>query len=128
MPIDVAHQVSELAVPAKPVAKYSTLNEDPIYGKVLRVGGGVSAPVLLSEVMPKYSKEARKKKIQGNVLLNLIVDREGHPKRIRVIKSLGYGLDENAVEAVRQYVLKPAMENGEPVAVEINIDVNFRIR
>ena len=57
----------------------------------------------------------------------MIVDAAGHPQRVRVLRGIGMGLDEKAIEAVRQYRFKPAMEGAKPVPVEVNIDVNFQI-
>jgi len=92
-----------------------------------RIGGGVSAPVLIFSVEPEFSEEARKAKVAGNVLVNLYVGTNGNPSHVRVIRGVGMGLDEKAVEAVRQYKFKPAMENGKPVLVELNVEVNFQI-
>ena len=124
----VMAQDVEPKVASQPQAKYSTPSEDPVYGKVRHIGNGVSAPVLIHESYPEYSEEGRRKKISGVVPINLIVDKDGKPQRVRVLRSLGYGLDENAMKAVRRYRFKPAMENGVPVAVEINIDVSFAIQ
>lgn len=96
-------------------------------GGVYRVGGGVSAPVVIFSVEPEFSEEARKAKVAGNVLVSIIVDASGHPQNVRVIRGIGMGLDEKAVEAVRQYRFKPATMNGKPVPVEVNFDVNFQI-
>ncbi len=96
-------------------------------GGVYKIGGGVSAPVVIYSVEPEFSEEARKAKVAGNVLVAIIVDANGHPQNVRVIRGIGMGLDEKAVEAVRQYRFKPAMMNGKPVAVELNFDVNFQI-
>jgi protein TonB len=92
-----------------------------------RIGGGVSAPVLVYSVEPEFSEEARKAKVAGNVLVNLWVDTSGNPSHVRVIRGVGMGLDEKAKEAVMQYKFKPAMENGKPVLVELNVEVNFQI-
>jgi protein TonB len=92
-----------------------------------RIGGGVSAPILIYSVEPEFSEEARKAKVAGNVLVNLWVDTSGNPSHVRVIRGVGMGLDEKALEAVRQYRFKPAMENGHPVLVELNVEVNFQI-
>jgi periplasmic protein TonB len=92
-----------------------------------RIGGGVSAPVLIFSVEPEFSEEARKAKVAGNVLVNLWVDTNGNPSHVHVIRGVGMGLDEKAMEAVRQYKFKPAMENGKPVLVELNVEVNFQI-
>jgi TonB family protein len=96
-------------------------------GGVFRVGGGVSAPRALSTPDPEYSEEARKAKYQGTVILWLIVDSAGQPKDIKIARSLGMGLDEKAVEAVRHWKFEPAMKDGHPVAVQINVEVNFRL-
>ena len=96
-------------------------------GGVRRIGGGVSAPVVLFAPEPEFSEEARKAKVAGNVLVYLQVDTSGHPTHVRVIRGIGLGLDEKALEAVRQYKFKPAMENGHPVTVEMNVEVNFQI-
>jgi protein TonB len=96
-------------------------------GGVRHIGGGVSAPVLVTQVDPEFSEEARKAKVAGIVVVNLIVDQNGLPKNVRVVQGIGMGLNEKAVEAVKQYKFKPAMENGKPVAVEMNIEVNFQI-
>ena len=92
-----------------------------------RIGGGVSAPVLLFSVEPTFSEEARKAKLAGNVLVNMWVDAQGRPSHVRVLRGVGMGLDEKAVEAVKQYRFKPAMENGIPVTVEMNVEVGFQI-
>jgi periplasmic protein TonB len=92
-----------------------------------RIGGGVSAPVLIYSVEPEFSEEARKAKVAGNVLVNLWVDTNGNPSHVRVIRGVGMGLDEKARDAVLQYKFKPAMENGKPVLVELNVEVNFQI-
>ena len=84
-------------------------------------------PQLLKTSEPEYSELARRKKIQGNVLLGFQVEPDGSTSHIVVERSLGYGLDEKAVEAVRQYRFKPAMRHGEPVAVTMHIEVSFQI-
>jgi periplasmic protein TonB len=96
-------------------------------GGVFRVGGGVSAPSVLFRVDPEYSEEARKAKYSGTVLLSIIVDAEGKARDIHVIKSLGMGLDEKAVEAVQKWKFKPGMKGGQPVNVRAQIEVNFRL-
>jgi TonB family protein len=98
-----------------------------IGGGVFKVGGGVSAPRALSTPDPEYSEEARKAKYQGTVVLWLIVDQSGRPQQVRVARSLGMGLDQKAIEAVKQWKFEPAMKDGRPVAVQINVEVNFRL-
>lgn len=96
-------------------------------GGVYQIGGGVSAPIPIYQPEPDYSEEARKAKYQGECLVNIIVDAQGRPTRVRVIRKLGMGLDEKAIEAVQKYKFKPAMKGGQPVAVELNVAVNFQI-
>lgn len=98
-----------------------------IGGGVFRVGGGVSAPRALDTPDPEYSEEARKAKYQGTVVLWLIVGPDGNPRDVRVARSLGMGLDQKAIEAVRRWKFEPAMKDGKPVAVQINVEVNFRL-
>jgi TonB family protein len=98
-----------------------------IGGGVFRAGGGVSAPTLLSKVEPEYSEEARKAKYQGVVLLYVEVDPSGRAINIRVLHSLGLGLDEKAMEAVRKWRFKPGVRDGRPVTVQAQIEVNFRL-
>jgi len=98
-----------------------------IGGGLRRIGGGVSAPVVLFAPEPEFSEEARKAKVAGNVLVYLQVDANGRPQHVRVLRGIGLGLDEKAMEAVRQYKFKPAMESGHAVPVEMNVEVNFQI-
>jgi TonB family protein len=92
-----------------------------------RVGGDVSAPVLIYSAIPEFSEEAKRAKSGGDVIVNLVVNQNGMPTNVRLFRGIGNGLDEKALEAVRKYRFKPAMEHGKPVPVEINVDVNFRI-
>ncbi len=98
-----------------------------IGGGVMHIGGGVSKPIVLYQVEPEFSEEARKAKFSGNVEVYLWVDTDGKPSHIRVVRGVGMGLDEKAVEAVRQYRFKPAMKDGKPVQVDLYVDVNFQI-
>jgi protein TonB len=96
-------------------------------GGLMSVGGGVSAPTLFSRVDPEFTEEARQANFQGNVAIQLVVDQQGNPQNIRVVRHLGMGLDEKAIAAVRQYKFHPAMYQGHPVAVQIVIDVDFHL-
>jgi protein TonB len=98
-----------------------------IGGGVYRVGGGVSAPSLIYKQEPEYSEEARKAKYQGTVTLYVEVDPSGRAVNVRVLHSIGLGLDEKAMEAVRQWKFKPGMKDGKPVTVAASIEVNFRL-
>lgn len=97
-------------------------------GGVYHVGGGVSAPVPLNSVEAEFSDEARRAKYQGVCLIQMIVDAQGMPQDPRVVRPLGMGLDQKALEAVRKYRFKPAMKGGKtPVPVMITVEVNFRL-
>jgi protein TonB len=96
-------------------------------GGLYHVGGGVAAPQLVSAPDPEFSDEARRTNFEGVCVVSLIVDAQGNPQRVQVVHALGKGLDEKAVEAVRRYRFKPATLQGKPVAVELNIEVNFRL-
>jgi protein TonB len=98
-----------------------------IGGGPYRVGGGVSAPRAIYAPDPDYSEEARKAKYQGTVVLWVVVGPDGRTHDIQVVRSLGMGLDEKAIEAVRQWKFEPARRNNSPVAVQINVEVNFRL-
>jgi TonB family protein len=96
-------------------------------GGAFRVGGGVSQPQVLSKVDPEYSEEARKAKYSGTVLLQLVVDVDGKAKNVKVVKGVGLGLDEKAVEAVMKWKFIPGKKNGSPVPVYATVEVNFRL-
>jgi protein TonB len=94
-----------------------------------KVGGTVSAPVPIYDPDPEFSDEARRAKYQGVVLVGLIVDEQGNPQNVHIVRPLGMGLDEKALEAVRTYKFKPAYdrEHKKAVAVMVNIEVNFHL-
>jgi TonB family protein len=94
---------------------------------VFSVGNGVTPPELVSKVEPEYSEEARKAKYSGSVLLSIVVNTDGKAEDIRVMKSLGMGLDEKAIEAVQKWRFRPGKNKGVPVKVKAQIEVNFRL-
>ena len=96
-------------------------------GGVKHIGGGVKGPVIIYQPEPEFSEEARKAKFMGVVTVSIIVDANGRPQNVHVMRGVGMGLDEKAMEAVRQYRFKPATENGKPVAAYLNVEVNFEI-
>ena len=98
-----------------------------IGGGVFRVGCGVSAPQVLFKVDPAYTEQARKAKLEGTVVLNLVVQRDGSVRNVRVVQSLDLGLNEKAIEAVQKWRFRPGMKNGEPVDVAAIIEVTFRL-
>jgi TonB family protein len=87
----------------------------------------VSAPRAIYDPEPQYSEEARKAKFQGAVVLAIIVGADGRAHDIKIARSLGMGLDEKAIEAVKQWKFLPAMKDGQPVSVLVNVEVDFRV-
>jgi TonB family protein len=122
-----SHPVQAIVVRSEQVAAYATPATNGTPGSY-KVGGSMSAPVPLLQPQAEYSDYARKKGISGICLLGLIVDANGMPQNIHVIKSLEPSLDQNAIEAVKKYRFKPAIKDGTvPVPVVVNIEVNFRL-
>jgi TonB family protein len=100
-----------------------------IGGGAYRPGGAVTAPRIITDVKPKYTGDALQKKIEGSVMLELVVNRDGRPSQIRVIRSLDRdGLDQQAVAAVGQWRFEPGRLAGAPVDVLVTVLVDFRIR
>ena len=99
--------------------------EEPVY----QVGGPVSSPVEIQNPMPAITPEARAKQISGSVLLSIVIGKDGTVRNVKVLRGLGYGLDESAAETVtRKWLFKPSMLNGQPVSVRADMEVTFRIR
>ena len=88
---------------------------------------GVTVPVAIYHPEPSFSDEARKAKQQGVVILLVVVGKDGRTYDIRVTQSLGMGLDEKAIEAVSQWRFKPATLNGQPVATQIAVELDFHL-
>ncbi len=106
---------------------YGNGNGGGMGGGAYKVGGEVSAPVLISKTEPEYSEEARKAKYSGTVLLSLTVDANGLPRDIRVVRPLGLGLDEKAIEAVQRWRFRAGMKGGHAVSTLATIEVSFRL-
>jgi TonB family protein len=99
----------------------------PGHEKVYKVGNGVTPPVLTYSVDAEFTKKAKDAKYQGVSVVSCVVDADGMPRHVHTTRKLGMGLDEKAIEAVRQYKFKPGTLNGKPVAVQISIEVNFHL-
>jgi TonB family protein len=98
-------------------------------GGAYRPGGAVIAPRVLSEVKPHYTSDAMEQKIQGSVWLEVVVSREGRAGDVRVARSLDpSGLDEEAINAVRQWLFEPGRLAGTPVNVLVTVVMDFSIR
>jgi TonB family protein len=123
-------QVRLLSLPeqkAVPLQKPPETDEIVNFGALEKVGGKVSAPVILYAPNPEFTDEARRAKYSGVVLVSIIVDTQGIPRNLHVVHPIGMGLDQKAIAAVKKYRFKPAMKDGQPVPVKIGIEVNFRI-
>jgi TonB family protein len=105
----------------------ATLPDNPDASGAYRVGGGVTAPSLTYKTEPGYGQEARIMKFQGTVILQIVVGVDGVSENISVVRQLGFGLDEKAVEAVREWRFKPGMKDAVPVPVSAQVEVNFRL-
>jgi TonB family protein len=98
-----------------------------IGGGIYRIVSGASRPIAIIHPDPEYSDEARKARLQGNVGIELTVDENGVPRDIRVVKSMGLGLDEEAKSAAAKWRFKPGMKDGKPVATAAYLDFAFRL-
>jgi protein TonB len=97
-------------------------------GDTYHRGEGASDPAIISQVDPEFSEEARKAKFQGLCVLSIIVEPDGTPSNIRVSSSLGMGLDEKAIEAVKKWKFRPSMKDGRPVRYgPVEVDVDFHL-
>ena len=92
-----------------------------------KVGGDVSAPKLLNGLEPGSNEYAQKNGIAGLTLFRTVVDAQGKPTEIAIARPIGFGLDEKAIEAIRKSNFKPAMKDGQPVPVVVDLVVTFRI-
>ncbi len=92
-----------------------------------RVGGRFSAPKEIHAPDPEYSDEARKAKLQGTCVLFVLIGRDGRPRDIKVHRTLGLGLDEKAIEAVKTWRFEPAMKDGKPAPALIRLEVHFHL-
>jgi protein TonB len=97
-------------------------------GDVFKVGGTVSAPRVTQRSDPEYTKEASDAKVEGTVLLSVVIGTDGLAHDINVVKGIGNGLDEKAVEAIQKWQFAPGTKDGEPVKVRAQIEVNFRLK
>ena len=97
-------------------------------GGPFRPGSGIEPPSLLREVKPDYTEEARRRGIEGDVVMEIVVEANGRVGQVRVLQGLGYGLDERAAAAVRQWTFQPATRRGSPVSVMVEVAMEFKLR
>ncbi|MCB1008712.1 MAG: energy transducer TonB [Acidobacteria bacterium] len=94
----------------------------------IQVGGDVRPPEKISAPQPQYTEIARKARIQGVVIVQAIIDKQGNVTNVKVLKGLPMGLEEAAVDAIKQWKFRPATLNGKPVTVYYNLTVNFKLQ
>jgi TonB family protein len=93
----------------------------------IHIGAGVTAPTLAYKVEPQYTEEARQAKYQGTVIVSTVIGTGGTAQDMRVIRGLGLGLDEKAIQAISNWRFSPGLKDGKPVPVVAQIEVNFRL-
>jgi TonB family protein len=97
--------------------------QEPVY----QIGGPVSNPVPIQQPRPVFTAEAKARKVSGSILLSIVIGKDGAVRDVKVLRGLGYGLDESAVDTVtKQWQFKPSTLNGQPVSVQATIEVTFR--
>jgi protein TonB len=116
-----------ITLPLDAAALFAQQPADSDSEVVYEIGNGVTAPKPVSTPNPAYSDKARKKKINGTVIVAMIVTPEGKVRDVKVIKSLEESLDQQAITAVRAWKFEPAMKDGNPVAVHMRAEVSFRV-
>jgi len=122
----VVPMVVPVLAQVQPLHRADSNPQEPVDG-VYRAGRGVSAPRATYQPDPEYSEKARQVGYEGTCVLELVVDAEGMPRDIKVVRAVGLGLDDKALEAVRRWRFTPAMKDGEPVAVRINVETSFHL-
>ena len=111
------------------VAQDSPPKNDEVVYEIHKAGEyGVTAPKGISMPQPEYTDEARRKKINGTVLLSIVVGTDGNVREAEVTKSLDKGLDKQSVKTVKAWTFQPATKDGQPVPVRMDVEVTFRIR
>ena len=119
-------------VPQDVVGEFGIPDTPPGLGRggvdAVPVSGNITPPIKIYHPQPQYTEEARRARVQGVVILEATIDRQGDVVDVRVVKGLPMGLDKSAVETALQWKFKPALENGKPVAVFFNLLVNFSLQ
>ena len=88
---------------------------------------GVTAPAVIHRVEPGYTEQARKRRHHGTVTVAFVVNVDGAVEDVRVVDGLGYGLDQKAIEALQQWRFRPGLRFGDPVPVQAEVEINFRL-
>ena len=96
--------------------------------QVYKIGQGVQSPRLIKEVKPNYTKAAMDRKVEGSVELDAVILKDGTVGDVSVTKSLDNDLDQEAIKATKQWTFKPGTKDGDPVNVQVNIELTFKLR
>ena len=122
--------LSRLIAVACGVVGFVTVSAAQEPSRVYPPGDGVTMPTVVREVKPEYTTEARKAGIQGTVILDVVVLEDGTVGDVKVTQSLDqkYGLDDQAVKAVKQWTFKPGTKDGKPVPVRVSIEMTFTLK
>jgi periplasmic protein TonB len=115
------------ALPAQSSAPASEKDQPSLPPGVYKVGAGITPPRATYAPNPEYSDKARRAKVNGIVIVSLIVTPEGNTRDVQIVQSLTPDLDKKAVEAVKKWKFQPATKDGEPVAVRIKVETDFRL-
>ncbi len=128
-PVREYEVVAEVPALTESEAAFATFipGPPPSSTRAVRAGGDISEPRRLFHVVPVYTEEARQQRVQGTVILDVRLDRTGSVKDVRVLRPLGHGLTESAVEAVRKWRYEPSRLDGEPVEVMLTVTVTFSL-
>ena len=123
---DEAKPLSERAMALRKASQTSAAAATP-NPSVYRIGGGVAPPTLVSKKEPEYTEEARIARYEGTVAIYVEIREDGFPQNMRVLRGLGLGLNEKAIEAIREWRFKPGTKEGRAVTVAATVEVNYRL-
>ncbi len=113
--------------PSEKSGQKSSAAEDSVDEEVYDVGGDVKPPRVIHRVVPEFTKKSRDRHVEGSVILAAIVTSKGEPRRIRVQKGVEQDLDEQAVEALKQWQFAPGTKDSKPVATRVSIEIRFSV-
>lgn len=132
---EVSGRDTGLAIPIDDLKDYLDIKTETPFSAFMTAriqtaarAAGMTPPTVIRRVEPEYTPEAAKAGLWGTVLVSLVVDELGHPQNAKVVRSLGLGLDEKAIEAVQKWTFKPGTKDGKPIPVLAHVEVNFRLR
>ena len=122
--LDQAHEIDNRALD---IRKENGPGEYALPAGVYRMSKALAPPAVIDKVEPQYTEEARAAQLSGTVVLRVVIGTDGATNDVRIVRGLGLGLDENAVEAINQWHFKPASKDGQPVKVAATVEVNFKL-